>query len=735
MGQMHRKITRFRLLPWLNVQAVAEGAGWPLWLPVVLGWGIGVYFSLPVEPPLLLGWMATAALAVSAWTMRRLNWGGREAIAAVIAAGLCAFMLGMSIAGLRTWWVQAPVLAQEIGPLGVTGQVTMVEPRARGLRVPLENVNLGRLSPGVTPKGVRVTLMGAQPPFAAGDWLRLRATLRPPPGPAAPGAFDFQRQSYFRALGGVGFSFGPAEVVGLAPSSGADSLGFAFQRLRSHLADRVRAQVPGDAGEVAAALTTGARGGIPDTVLDAMRASGLAHLLAISGLHVGLIAGIVFFALRGGLALVPSVALRYPIKKWAAVGALFAAFGYAMLAGATVPTQRAFLMIALVLLAVLFDRRAVSMRLVAWAAMAILLLSPESLLGASFQMSFSAVVGLVAVYEFLRRKGVFDKIPQTWVGKVGRYVAGVALTTAVAGLATGLFAAYHFNRVADFSLAANVIAVPATALWIMPWAVVAYALMPLGLEVLALTPMGWGVDVVIATANQVAPWPGAVSDVAAFPAWGLLIVALGGLWLAVWQSRWRLWGAPMAAVGLLSLLAGAPPDVLIHHDGKLAAVRTPEGGYSFSTLTSAKFERDVWLRRAGLSAKPKRWSDHQDDGQMRCDALGCLYRLAGRNVAFTRAPEALGEDCWRSDVLVTDVALSESAQAACRATTHLITADELNRMGTHAIWLSGGPGNVQGDEQGRVQRRGQGDDKRAVIRVQTVNGQRGDRPWVVKSPQ
>jgi len=694
---------------------IGERERWPLWLPVLLGLGIGGYFSLPFEPPLWAGWLAAAILGTAAW-----RFIGKNGFALVFLAG-AMIALGIGVSGLRTWWVAAPVISEQTRAVSVSGQVRHVERLVSGQRVTLSKLHIARLGPARTPNAVRIKLMGDQPPFGPGDWLELRASLLPPPAPAMPGAFDFQRQSYFKGLGGVGFSYGKVKLTGRAPDVGIDSLGFAFERLRGAIAARVAHSFSETAvGGVATALVTGERGTIPKDVIEDMRASGLAHLLAISGLHVGLIAGIVFFALRGGLALVPSVALRYPIKKWAAVGALFAAFGYAMLAGATVPTQRAFLMIALVLLAVLFDRRAVSMRLVAWAAMAILLLSPESLLGASFQMSFSAVVGLVAVYEFLRRKGVFDKTPQTWVGKIGRYVAGVALTTAIAGLATGVFAAYHFNRVADFSLAANVIAVPVTALWIMPWAVVAYVLMPLGLEGLALAPMGWGIEVVIGTANEVAHWPGAVSDVAAFPVWGVVIATLGGLWLALWQNRWRLWGAPLAAVGLLSLLTGASPDVLIHQDGKLAAVRTPEGGYSFSTLTSAKFERDVWLRRAGLSAKPSRWSDpaaSRTDGvdrRLRCDALGCLYKSAGRSIAFTRAPEALTEDCWLADVLVTDVPMDNARGAACRAASQLITANDLERLGTHAIWLGG---------------------KGQSMRLETVNGLRGDRPWVVKSAE
>ena len=213
----------------------------------------------------------------------------------------------------------------------------------------------------------------------------------------------------------------------------------------------------------------GERGAIPADVLAAMRDSGLAHLLAISGLHVGLVAGILFFAARGGCALVPAVALRFPIKKWAAVVALIGAFGYLLLAGAPVPTQRAFVMVGLVLVAVLVDRRGISMRLVVWAAMFILLVRPESLLGASFQLSFAAVLALVAGYEALGPR------LRVWYGESGAarrvllYVGGVALTTVIAGLATAPFALFHFNRVVVYSLAANLVAVPLTALWVMPW--------------------------------------------------------------------------------------------------------------------------------------------------------------------------------------------------------------------------------------------------------------------------
>ena len=227
---------------------------------------------------------------------------------------------------------------------------------------------------------------------------------------------------------------------------------------------------------------TGDRGAINDDVWQALRDSGLAHLLAISGLHVGLVAGILFFTLRGGLAMIEPLALRHPIKKWAAAAVMVGALGYVVLTGGTVPTQRAFVMLGLVLLAVMLDRRPFSMRLVAWAAVIVLVTAPEAMLGPSFQMSFAAVVALIATYEIAKEP------MRRWRRGAGPgrramvYLAAVALTTLVAGLATSPFALYHFNRVAAYGLAANLFAVPITSLWIMPWTMVGYALMPLGLE-------------------------------------------------------------------------------------------------------------------------------------------------------------------------------------------------------------------------------------------------------------
>lgn len=451
---------------------------------------------------------------------------------------------------------------------------------------------------------------------------------------------------------------------------------------------------------------TGERGAIPEPVIAAIRDSGLAHLLAISGLHIGLVAGVLFFGARAGLALVPFVALRQPIKKWAALAAIGGALAYALLTGATVPSQRAFLMISLVLLAVLVDRRGISMRVVAWAAVVVLLTQPESLLSASFQLSFAAVVALVAVYEAVRRYRKESAEAPSWLRRAGTYLAGVAATTVIAGIATAPFAVFHFNRFVEYGLAANLVAVPVTALWIMPWAVGAFLLMPLGFEAVALVPMGWGVGMVVAVAEAISSWPGAVAALPAMPTWGLVVIAAGGLWLALWQCRWRLWGVDVLAAGAASLLLTTPPDVLVDADGKLMAVRTEAGTLAVSSLRAAPFSREVWLRRVRQDADASSWPRHGMGaaGRLTCDRLGCVYRAEGRAVALVRMPEALAEDCRLVDVVVSP----EPVRGQCAAAV-VIDRFDLWRGGAHALWLGGG-----------------------TITVESVNARRGDRPWVAR---
>ena len=515
----------------------AERARWPLWLPVAMAGGIAAYFALPAEPP---PWPAPAVAAAA--LAGCFAAGGRTGLLVFLIA-LLAAAAGFGAAQLRAHLVAAPVLEREIGPVTVSGRIAAIELRDVGVRLAIARPTVGRLPAAATPGRVRVAVRSGADGLAVGDKVRFTGVLLPPPEPPLPGGFDFARTAYFAGFGAVGFAYGAPELVA---ARDRPSLAEAVAGARTAIARRILAALPGETGALAAALMTGERGAISEDVLVAMRRSGLAHLLAISGLHLGLLAGVVFFAVRGGLALVEPVALRHPVKKWAAVLALLAAFAYMVLTGATVPTQRAFLMTGLVLLAVLVDRTAISMRLVAVAAAAVLAVAPESLLSVSFQMSFAAVVALVATYESAAPAMAAWFRDAGPLVRVWRYPAGVALTTLVASAATAPFAAYHFNQVVAYSLPANLVAVPVTALWIMPLAVAAFALMPFGLEAPALAAMGWGIDAVIAVAHATAALPGAMHMLADPPAAALAATVLGGLWLCLWRTRWRLAGLRVA---------------------------------------------------------------------------------------------------------------------------------------------------------------------------------------------
>jgi len=481
--------------------------------------------------------------------------------------------------------------------------------------------------------------------------------------------------------------------------------------MRQTITTKIRAVLKGVSGTIAAALMTGERSAIPEDVMTAIRDSGLAHLLAISGLHIGLVAGIIFFGARGLLALIPPLALRFPIKKWAALAAIAGAFAYAFIAGATVQTQRALLMVGMVLVAVILDRRGLSIRLVAWAALAILVVAPESLLGPSFQISFAAVTALIATYETLSERRQYREYEHSrlppWVREAMFYLAGVALTTLIAGVATAPFAIFHFNRFAGYGLAANLIAVPVTALWVMPWAVAAFLLMLFGFEAAALTPMGWGVDVIIGVANTVSGWTGAVTLLPAMPTAALAAIALGGLWIALWRLRWRYWGLAGMAGGLALAISASPPDVLVDGQGRLLAVWAGDGSVAVSNLRRARFERGVWLRRFGLEDAGAIWptTGTSPDQRLSCDVKGCLYRKRGQVVALAFGEAALAEDCWVADVVISVVPV----RRACPARIGVIDRFDLWRDGGAAILT-----------------------KEKSIRIETVNGARGERPWVPK---
>ncbi|KAB2848414.1 MAG: ComEC/Rec2 family competence protein, partial [Hyphomicrobiaceae bacterium] len=481
----------------------AEQDRWFLWLPVLVGAGIALYFALPIEPH----WTAAAAVLLAAAGMVLV--AGRDSLARLTSLAMLALAVGFATAQMRALLVAAPVLDRDFPNAIVSGFVELIEPQGtRGQRLTIRTLAVGGVPPRSVPYRIRVRARTPDRSLRVGDAVELRGRLGPPPPPALPGDYDFARRAWFLGIGGVGFVHGRIVRMSDPPRLPVDIwLRSYIEKARAELNASIAEALPGSRGQIATALITGDQGGIAPQDLKALRESGLAHILSVSGLHMAIMAGALFWGMRLALAAIPAVALRYPVKKWAAVGGIAGAYVYFLTSGAAVATERSFIMITLMLAAVILDRRALSLRNVALAGFLILLYKPESLLDVSFQMSFSAVVALIAVYEAAN--------PFDWAkGRPGRlaivFVGGIGLTTLVAGFASAPFAAYHFNRFVDYGLLANLLAAPLSNFWIMPCAVLAMFLMPLGLEALGLVPMGWGIAVMNAIAHFVAGLPGAV---------------------------------------------------------------------------------------------------------------------------------------------------------------------------------------------------------------------------------
>jgi competence protein ComEC len=682
----------------LLARLIAERERWILWLPVAFALGIGGYFALGHEPWSGLGFGFAVPLAgISLWARRSIHPAAPTILLAALP--LCLAASGFAAAQWQTYRAAAPLLERRLGPVTLNGRVIDVEMLAEGVRVTLAAEHIDRLAPDRMPAQVRVRLKPGDAVPEVGDRLQLAAILMPPPAPALPGGFDFQRQAFYRRLGGVGFAVGPST---LTPATHG-GLVTTLRAIRSGMTARIHAALPGPEGAIAAAIITGERGAIPERINQDFRDSGLAHLLVIAGLHMTLATGAAFFAIRAALALMPRVALARPIKKWAALGALLIAALYLAISGAAVPTQRAFVMCALGLLAILIDRQPVSMRSLGWAAFLVMVIDPVAIVGVSFQMSFAAVLGLIAFYEAwgARLGGLRQDAGPIGLGLL--HLLGIALTTVIATLGTAAFAIYHFDRFALFSVPANLIAVPLAGIWVMPWALVSCLLMPFGLESIGLVPMGWGIQLIEWVAHWTAGLPGAALDLPSMPDWGLLLVVGGGLWLALWRTSWRRWGLVPMLIGIASLTAAHPPDLLLAGDGGLIAVRS-NGGYLLSSERSDRLIAESWVRTAGgiPAGRLPMTGEAAEGGALRCDADACILERDGRRVALVREIRALDEECREADLVLSLV----RAPRSCRGRTRLIDLVDLHRNGATALWL---------------------DDP---LRIESANQWRGERPWV-----
>lgn len=666
-----------RLWSGLSSMLAREAAAFDiaLLLPVAAGLGILAYFAAPDEP----GWQAPAigtALLVGLAVRARNRYRAVVVLTCLIAVGV-----GFLAAKIRTASRDAPILQRPLAGL-VTGLVVGVDPRANGgARLLLRPITIEGVAATRLPAAIRVTVRSADG-LSPGDTVTAKALLRPPSLPVLPGAYDFARDAYFDRIGAVGFVAGTvAQGEPSAVMSLAERALVALDRMRNALTLRIAAAIPGENGAIAASQVTGKRGLIPQDANDALRAAGLYHVVSISGLHMALFAGGLFWLIRAALALSSRLVLTRPLKSIAALISLAPAAAYTLFSGAEIATVRSFVMTAMVLMAVALQRTAITRRNLALSACLVLVTTPEQLLGPSFQMSFAAVGMLVAWYDRPRApgprpSGLIEERVTRWLRIV---VGGLVVTTLVASLATAPFAAFHFHRLTAQSLAANVMATPVVSGLIMPLALAAMVAEPFGYGPPVWSAMGVAVGWFMDIARLVASWPGSDLVVPQLPASALACFGGAIVMLAVLRTR-LAFAAALPLLGGLALAASAERPVAIVGAGGHAALARDRAGIAIIAGAADMFSAKEWLL---AMADGRRLGDPSLRKALACDAEGCAAPLGdGQVLMLDSTINAIAEDCGKVAILVSPLVVP----ATCRENGLVLDRDVVRAAGSIAIY-------------------------------------------------
>jgi competence protein ComEC len=652
-------------------QWAAERGNFLPWVPVGVGCGIGFYFVWPIEPA--IEFLALTPCLVLMFGLSR--FFAAPSMAKILLS-LLLMALGFNAAQLETRWAATPLLEKPRYAPQIDGRIIAIEPATRGIQLTLDQVSIPVWPTPTLPAKLVVHWRHGADTLSAeslqiGNHVRFAGMLLPMTEPVAPDAHDFRRQAYFDQIGARVTSRGEVQVTELATQ---DEGVLFFSRLRQRIAARVTATLSGDTAAIASALLNGAQGGISPETLQAMRASGLFHILSISGLHLAVVAAVMFVGLRRLLALLPALALRWDLKKLAALAAILLLPFYSLLVGAPVPAVRSALMTALIMLAVLVERRALSLRTVALAAIVILLVKPHTLLNVSFQLSFAAVTAMVAGYEALRvwrlrrfnRSGTDKNFVNHLGRRFGTLLGGIVFSSLLAGLATAPLTLMHFQQANGYGLFANMVGIPLTSLVIMPAGFLAYLLMPLGLERPALHVMGAGIEGLQALAYWVGGWSGSTLALPSWPLSGFLLILGGGLWLCLWQRRWRLLGIAPILLGGLWCALSPRPDMLVSAEMSHWAIRDAQGQWRVHKLNERDFTLKQWQQRNGAEdfLAINAVGESGDQSRWHCDELACGMETKHGRIALVWDAAALPEECSNAAAIVTPlwhVACSERA--------------------------------------------------------------------------
>jgi competence protein ComEC len=617
---------------------------------------------------------APAALIVVGIGIAMALWLARKTLTLLRCLAIAAaFWTGFSLLAIHGALVGTPMLRGSVYGTYQARVDGVVAVTAEGRRIVVSGISPMPPAKPVAFRRARI-LVKSGPPLAPGDIISGPIRFYAVPGPAVPNAYDSEFHSYFDGIGAYGDATRAVTLVSAGSPTAPDRL---IEDVRQTIGARIAAALTDPAQGIARALITGDQTDVTEQARQTMATAGLAHVLSISGLHLTLVAGGVFFVLRLMLALIEPLARRVSVKKIAATGGIVASLGYYAISGGDIAALRSTVMIVLVFGAVLAGRRALTMRNVAIAGLVTIMTDPANVFRPSFQLSFAAVIGLIGIYEILERRDPKGRGP---VGHVAAHFLGIATTSLIAGAATTLFSIYHFQQTSPLGIVGNLMALPLVGFVMMPAAMLAVLAMPFGFERPFLWVMGWSIDRMLDVAAVVAGWSQGLNASPLLTPLALFIGLLALAWFSFFTNRWRLLGPALAVPAVILFALDHPPDVLVSDTTQALAVRGA-GGLALVAGKSDSFAVGVWRQTYKDAIGPVL------PGTTNCDGLGCVSKSPlGFTVAITRDEAGLAEDCANADLVVTRLA----APAACRAETTVIDGRDLANGGVQwAHWNAG----------------------------------------------
>lgn len=655
-----------------------EEARFFFWLPVCLGAGMALYYALHDEPglwlhaalPLLIGFL---------FIRKRLP----RFIALLVLALLLA-AAGASYAKFRTDAMGLTMLKAPLPIRSVSGTVHALQYVDKGVRITLSDVVIKGLEAVDTPGSVRVSFRARHmPDLTLGQRINLRAALLPPSGPAMPNAFDFSRYFFFRHIGAVGYAIPPILIEGETSRSGILEW---IDETRDRMTAAIHRTLPGANGAVAAGLITGDDAAIPEQVNEELRAANLLHIIAISGAHMVVIGGIVFVALRCVLVLIPGFGQRPAVKSITAFLTLLAITAYVAITGFELSAVRAYVMLAFVLIAILVRRDTDPLRSIALAALVMLLYDPSDITEPGFQLSFAATLALIAAFDVWFRDSLLEGA--SLLQKLIRMFGFLCLTTIVAQAATTTIILFHFNNFTPYGMISNLILTPVVTFIIMPMVALYFVFLPFGTEQWALYLLDYGIDAMLYVARSVAAWPHALSYLPAVTEWGIALAVFGLLWLCLWQSRARRYGAIAVIIGTASLFTVQGPHLFLGPRAGQIAMDTHKG-YVMLRGRSGSLFAELWANGTGNAhfteyrlAKPLKEAE--------CTRDSCVINTAGTRIHISHTVADIKKGCPDADIWISGYHFFPEERARCGSAMTFIDRNDFDAKGAHWAMLRDG---------------------------------------------